>query len=197
VLEGLPTDILLEVINELAGNDQIMAALSCKTIAAVVETSTIRKIANITHYRLKFKDRTYCASVSYYYGTSSMPEIDAVQWRQYGFQDKSRLNGFYAPIDQYNDLKSAIGQWLGPNYRFCRHCRKFRTLQKTFWRNFAEYENPGITKRPAEQSYETVKQLIEVWNDTSKDQNSHWDIGTCPAHELLKERHGKRVIKAA
>ena len=49
-LELLPTDILMDIVNRLEGNDQIMASLACKTLSSIAEASSTRKIANVKSY---------------------------------------------------------------------------------------------------------------------------------------------------
>lgn len=217
MLESLPTDILLVIIGELSGHNQIMAALACKTLAAVVEASTIRKIANIIPYKVGSKDPS--AAVwkrglpwTSYYGKPTLP--DALEWREWGFTDDTFPSTYAATDAQVTNLKPAIQKWLGPKYRFCTLCHKFRTLQRPFWRAFAEYENPGITKKSSKTGAKKIKELIDLWNDTPKEASdtskeandtskvaswldTTWPPAVCPAHDLLKERRGQRVIKAA
>ncbi len=207
-LETLPTDILLNIVSMLTGNQQIMAALVCKSIAAVVETSTVRKIGNITIYRLNPKDPAYGFG----------KDTDREKWHECGFESdpKPALPSIYrawygshfhvAIMDQWKDLRKSVGIWLGPKYRFCEGCYKFRLIDKKFWRALAEYENPGITKKVVKRaskkggkktaadqdSAAKVEATIDTWH---KGPTVEWVVPYCPAHELLRERNGERVLK--
>ena len=209
-LETLPTDILLNIVSMLCGNEQIMAALVCKTLAAVVETSTVRKIGNITLYRLSNKE------AARFFNKKTRSD----QWHESGLvapgpppRPSIVSSGIWhldychgAVWEQWNALKSLVGVYLGPKYKFCEDCRKYRPMDKKFWTAFAEYENPGITKKVAKQapkkkgkqadrdatSAEKVEAIVAKWY---KAPEPTWMPQMCPAHELLKERGGTRVLK--
>ena len=205
-LESLPTDIMLNIVGMLTGNEQIMAALVCKTLAAVVEASTVRKIGNITLYRLTNKDPA----------SSFNQKTEPERWHDCGFVPGMAMTNVqnymywsYAHMqvmEQWKALKESVGKWLGPTYKFCEDCRKYRLIEKKFWTAFAEYENPGITKKVAKKeprkrgkkaakdagSAEKIDAIVVKWYKTP---DPSWMPQMCPAHELLKERNGERVLK--
>lgn len=192
----------------LSGNEQIMAALICKALAAVVETSTVRKIGNIYLYKMTSKDPAY----------NTNKDTKPAEWHELGFKANPERHPPLTPyswyqsafhlrvMEQWNDLRKLVGEWLGPKYRFCENCYKFRLIDKKFWRAFAEYENPGITKKVAENapkkkgrrtaadqdSAAKVEAWIEKWHGGPM---QAWNVLFCPAHELLRERNGERVLK--
>ena len=186
-----------------------MAALICKTLAAVVETCPLRKIANITYYKVSSKDPA-----------SNFDErTKNDKWCEHGFEPPAQNDFYYsyfqAAGEQHRALNLAVGKWLGPSYKFCAECRKFRPLEKQFWRDFAEYENPGIMKKvvqvakviktgskkkkkaktaPTETDTSAMVEIcLDKWQKPMKEKG--WQADECPAHGLLQEKKGERVIK--
>lgn len=174
---------MLSVLDKLTGNDLIMLALTSKTMAAYVEACTIRKIANIDFYEIRNRDVPL--------EVRQKDDNDA-EWRDLGFLGRPacpidlprKYSTWYAGGDQRNDLLKRVGAYLGnEHYAFCSLCRKFRPLQKQFWVDFAEYESPGITA----QAHTRITHVLDNWTSGT----------SCPAHGLLSESKGKRVVLRA
>jgi hypothetical protein len=203
----------LSIVEKLTGNEQIMAALVCKTLGAVVETSTVRKIANICHYLLGRKDPAMMLTYS-----SDFNDDVLNKWHECGYDGpKVRHHYWYETVatqNQYSSLKESVGVWLGPKYKYCIACHKFRPDDEKFWKLFAEYENPGIlqkstlkeTKKNAKKiahendAAEKVEQAINYWCGAMELNgltiNGSLQDRSCPAHMMLEERrNGERVLK--
>lgn len=184
-LEDLPLEVGMKIQDELTGNDLIMLALTSKTMAAKVEACTTRKIANITYYEPRPRDRSWKL-------TSASIDED---WRALGFLKcpDPRYPGWtpqpwQASGAQAADLQRRMQAHLGPKKCvYCCRCRKFRPRQKQFWIQLIEYENPGINKGNPK------KQIAVILDQWAKAEETGMQ---CPAHLLLQEFRGKRSLRA-
>ena len=208
-LESLSTDILLNILNNLTGNEQIMAALTCKTFAAVVETSHIRKIGNVTVFANGVKSfAAYKERRNDWHKLGYQPPHDSSTEEIYSTSMESN------PIwRQWQHLKDLVGKWLGSKYKYCDMCRKFRPAGDKFWRDFVEYENPGITKQDRDKVPKNMKRRKTTRKPTKSESPllenlaamqvetilRNWQlnpgVNQCPAHDFLKEKKGERLIK--
>ena len=180
----MPVEVALRVQDKLTGNDLIMLALCSKTLASRVEGLPVRKIANISGYTVSRTDPAVPLR------EKSVDE----DWRKLGFLEKP-ASGYpwarQAAVEQQADLKTRVGQYLG-QYAHCDECRKFRPLDQTFWREFAEHENPGITKASSK-ARPKIEEVFSSWEQ----QHRAGGYNPCPAHELLREDGGKRLLLSA
>jgi hypothetical protein len=219
LLGSLSPETLLSIIDYLSGIDQIMVSLTCKGLAAIVETSSTRKIANIVPYQLTKADpaevlyKDFVRARNRYYACilhkPDQTEVKApdehlyrAKWQTLGFDPLTWTTTWNATNEQHTSLRADVGKWLGDGYRFCNDCHKYRVVDKKFWLAFAHYENPGIVERAKEKVLET----IDDWNGAKKkkmaDDPVEAAIGVifealkiCPAHVLLREVGGKRLIE--
>jgi hypothetical protein len=218
---SLSNENLLMIIDYLTGNDQIMVALTCKYLAAVVEASETRNIANIVMYSLakdapaivlsKAYNRAYPPAA---FGQVNNLKLAAIiesdkavyrrKWQLQGFEPYTLGMPWNAIDYQHNSLRKDVGKWLGSGYRYCNACEKYRVVDKNFWLAFAHYENPGIVER----AKDMVLAVIDNWEDVTManwtradwmDILAGWTIfvamNSCPAHVLLREVDGKRLIE--
>ncbi|RMZ82478.1 hypothetical protein DV737_g1961, partial [Chaetothyriales sp. CBS 132003] len=187
-LESLHPTVILYILNFLEGNDQIMLALSCKTLASLVEASPIGKIANLTVY-----SRWPC-----------MPGF--LKAKGEGSTDAQYLRkGYGRPLDydwydeqcaarrQCIQLKDRVAKYLGPKHGWCQECKLFRLTDASWWRELAEHENPGILEE--QHAVDKLDAAINMWLGHGSFMNLVLDAPSCPVHTLLEEdEHGPDTL---
>lgn len=190
LLESLPAEVLIGIINYLCGIDQILLALSCKALARAVQASMTPKFANIDCYSPHPRHPAY-----------NLFPVPANGWR---FPSLSAV--LYdlpedAPPARNRDLSKRVGTWMGTGFAFCTTCHKYRTLDETWWRAFAEYESPGITQAECAKD-KKLKKMIDKWLysqyahglEINKIETGFLISRDCPAHAFFAERKGKRTL---
>ncbi|RMD44128.1 hypothetical protein DV735_g1030, partial [Chaetothyriales sp. CBS 134920] len=155
--EKLTAGVVLHILSYLKGNDQIMAALSCKRLASIVEASPVGKIANVTAWQHRPR-----------YGLMGH---DSVR-KGYLYPAARSWYSEYLAVDNHcGDLIRRVGVHLGNGYQWCPACNLFRLKSGTWWREFAEYENPGILEK--EHISKRLENAIEMWWSPECDEDEH------------------------
>jgi hypothetical protein len=140
----------------------------------------VRKIANIRPYGMSNQSHNEVRSMT--------PE--ALHFA--GFE-RNLEGAFISHANQFEILQTLIGTYLGSNYAWCRTCKIYRLKRKSWWKDFSEYESPGINK-VSEETEKKIDDSINGWATQEPIPASSWDVLPCPAHTILAERKGARTI---